>query len=131
MLPIWEHAVKSQWIEHKGKRILYIDISNFHDDVRALEKELSETVRTIGQEMYQQLPHSVLVLVDVRNTHMTQTSNKLISERINDTKQFVRKTAVVGMTGIRKVFLEFFARLAESDTGSFDMPEAAKDWLVR
>jgi len=123
--------MKSLWINHLGKRILYIDISNFNDNVKALDVELAETVASIGQEMYQQPLHSVLVLVDLRNTSMTQTSNKLLSERIKDTKKYVLKTAVVGMTGIRRTFLDFFARLAESDTGSFETPEAAKEWLVR
>ena len=123
--------MKSQWINHLGKRILYIDISNFLENVKALDVELAEAVASIGQEMYQQPLHSVLVLVDLRNTTMTPTSNKLISERINDTKKYIQKTAVVGMTGVRKIFLDFFSRLAESETGSFETPDAAKDWLVK
>jgi hypothetical protein len=123
--------MKSQWIAYHNKRILYIDLSDFKDDMKSLDKELVEAVATVGQEMYQQPLGSVLVLVDLRNTMLTQTANRLLSERIQDTKKFVRRTAVVGMTGIRKMFLDFFARLAESETGSFDEPEAAQDWLIR
>ena len=80
--------------------------------------------------MYTQPLHSVLVLVDLRDTTMTPAAQKLLSERITDTRQYVLRTAVVGMGGIRRIFLDFFSRLAGSDTGAFDEPEAAKKWLV-
>ena len=123
--------MKSQWIDHQGKRILYMDLSNFQDNAKAFEAELTEAVATVGQEMYSQPVHSVLVLVDLRNTSMTQTTQKLLMDRITDTKKYIAKTAVVGMTGVRKLFLDFFARLAGSETGSFEGPETAKEWLAR
>jgi hypothetical protein len=61
---------------------------------------------------------------------MTQTAQVMLSERITDTRKYILRTAVVGMTGIRKLFLDFFSRLAGSETVSFDDPEAAKQWLV-
>jgi hypothetical protein len=122
--------MKSRWVESGEKRILYIDLSNFGDDIPRFEAEITAAVTTIGQEMYQMPERSALVLVDLRNTNLTQTANKLLSERIVDTKKYVRKTAVVGMTGIRKFFLDYFSRLASSETGSFEEPEAAKDWLI-
>jgi hypothetical protein len=99
--------------------------------MKGFEAELNETVATIGQEMYTMPEHSALVLVDLTNTGMTQASNKLLSERVTDTKKYVLRTAVVGMTGIRKMFLDYFARLASSDTGSFEGIEEAKKWLVK
>jgi hypothetical protein len=123
--------MKSKWVEYGGKKILHIDLSNFRSDMRGFEAELNETVATIGQEMYAMPEHSALVLVDLTNTSMTQASNKLLSERVTDTKKYVKKTAVVGMTGIRKVFLDYFARLASSETGGFEGIEEAQKWLVK
>ena len=125
-----ELPMKSRWMEYKGKRILYIDLSDFRQDERSFDEELKFTVETIGQEMYQQLIHSVLVLVDLRNTVMTQKVQTRLTERIKDTRQYVSRTAVIGMTGIRKMFLDFFARLAQSETVPFDTPEAGLDWLT-
>ncbi|HTP09394.1 MAG TPA: hypothetical protein VMP08_14165 [Anaerolineae bacterium] len=122
--------MKSQWINYKDKRILHIDLSNFKEDLKGFEAELTAAVTTIGQEMYQQPPHSVLVLVDLRNTAMTSTAQKMLTERIKDTRQYVKKTAVVGMTGLRRMYLDFFAHIAGSDTAPFDDPESAKEWLV-
>lgn len=123
--------MKSQWIEYQGRPILCMDLSNFEHNIVAFEAELNAAVAAVGPEIHKQPPHSVLVLVDLRNTVMTQKVQTLLTERITDTRQYVWRTAVVGMTGIRRMFLDFFSRLAGSDTGSFNEPEAAKQWLIR
>ena len=123
--------MKSRWVEYDAKSILYIDVSNFKEDIKGFDAELTETVTTIGQKMYEQPLKSVLVLVDLRNTDLTQKANDLLTERIKDTKKYVLRTAVVGLTGFRKVFLNYFAMLASSETGSFEEPESALKWLVR
>jgi hypothetical protein len=123
--------MKSHWAEYGEKNILYVDLSGFGENIRAFDMELTEAVTTIGQRMYEQPLNSVLVLVDLRNTHMTQISNNLLTERIKDTKKYVQRTAVVGLTGIRKMFLDYFSMLASTETGSFEEPEAAIKWLLR
>ena len=123
--------MKSKWIQIQDKRILFMDFSNFREDIRAFEEELNLAVSTIGQEMYQKPLHSVLVLVDLTNTNMNQMTNKLLSERIADTKKFVARTAVIGMTGIRGIFLDYFAQLAGSETVGFENVEAGQKWLLR
>ncbi len=122
--------MKSKWMDYLGQKVLYIDLSNFNDDERSFDEELTQTVTTIGQEMYKMPPYSVPVLVDLRHTKMTSRTQKLVSERITDTRKFVSRTAVIGLTGIRQVFLDFFARLAHSETQPFDTPEAGLEWLV-
>jgi predicted transcriptional regulator len=123
--------MKSHWAVYEEKRILYIDLSNLRGDVHKFDAELTETVATIGQKIYEQPLNSVLVLVDLRNTDLTQKANALLTERIKDTKKYVLRTAVVGLTGIRKVFLDYFAMLASSETGSFEEHESAMEWLVQ
>ncbi len=117
-------------MEYMGQRILYIDLSNFKNDERGFDEELTQTVTTIGQEMYQRQLYSVPVLVDLRNTVMSSRIQKLLSERITDTRKYVSRTAVIGLTGLRQIFLDFFSRLAHSETMPFDTPEAGLDWLV-
>jgi hypothetical protein len=117
-------------MDYKGSRILYIDLSDFRQDEKGFDEELRQTVETLGQEMYQRPIHSVPVLVDLRNTTMTQKVQTRLMDRITDTRKYVSRTAVVGMTGFRKVFLDFFSHLAQSETMPFDTPEAGLDWLV-
>jgi hypothetical protein len=123
--------MKSHWAEHEEKNILYMDLSNFHEDTMGFEEEITTAIKILGPKMYEQLPSSVLVLVDLRNTTMSQKATTFLSEAIKDTKKYVRRTAVVGMTGIRKMFLDYFSMLASSETGSFEDPESALKWLVR
>jgi hypothetical protein len=123
--------MKSKWVEFQQQRIFYIDLSNFKEDERSFTAELDEIVSTLGQEMYTQPLHSVLVLVDIRNTVITQRVQALLSERIEDTRKYVKKTAVIGMHGIRGIFLDYFARLAGSHTVGFEDPEAGKKWLIK
>lgn len=123
--------MKSSWIEYQGTKILYINLANLGDDIPAFDLEITDTIKELGPAMFQQPENSVLVLVDVRNTSLSQQANKLLSERIVETKKYVAKTAVVGMTGVRRFFLDYFARLSGSDTEAFDEPEAAKRWLVK
>lgn len=122
--------MESLWIEYQGKRIFYIDLANFMNDDAGFEARLKDLVAR-GQDMYSQPPHTVLCLVDLRGTKMTPRVQKLLSTVINDTNKYIRKTAVIGMTGFRGVFLDFFGRLANSDTQGFDDPEDGKKWLVR
>ena len=98
---------------------------------RSIRVELAEGIADTGAEVYQQPLHSMLVLVDLTNTAMTKTSNQLLSDAIVDTKKYILRTAVVGLTGFRKVFLDYFGRLAASETEAFDDLESAKKWLVR
>jgi hypothetical protein len=122
--------MKSHWAEYEGKSILFIDLSNLKTDIKKFDEEITEAITILGQKMYEQPQHSVLVLVDLRNTTLTQTANTMLSERIKDTKKYVLKTAVVGLTGFRKTFLDYFSMLASSETGSFEETEAAIQWLV-
>ena len=123
--------MKSKWAELQGKRILFIDLSGFGVNDSAVDTELSQTISTIGQEIYAQPLKSVLVLVDLRDTAITQHVSKLISERIADTRKYVRKTAVLGMSGIRGIFLDYYGRLAGSDTAGFDNLKSAEEWLLK
>jgi hypothetical protein len=122
--------MKSKWIEYQARQILYIDLSNFRDDVEGFRVEIEASMQINGPEMYRQPLHSVLVLVDLSNTGLTRVTNKMLSDTITETKKYIARTAVVGMTGIRKIFLDYFGRLADSETASFDDPETAKHWLV-
>jgi hypothetical protein len=122
--------MKSKWVEVGDKRILHMDLSNFQYDEFGFKSELNQAISTLGADMYQQPLHSVLVLVDLTNTKLTNTANQLLSERIADTKKYVARSAIVGMTGIRGIFLDYFARLAGSETVGFEKIDDAMQWLV-
>ena len=121
----------SSWIEYEGKQIFCINLSGFKNDEKALDDELTNTIGNVGQGLNNIPIHSALVMVDLRDTSMSRHVQQRISERISETKKYIRKTAVIGLVGIRRVFLDYFARIAGLETVGFDNPESAMIWLVK
>ena len=112
-----------QWIEHKGKRILFCNFSNFNENqylegVDEMEKEL----------MAQQKGSQILHIVDVTNSTMTQKT----SDRGKKTVEILKNTgiatltAMVGITGIKKII----AKAISKDVFFANDLETAKDWLI-
>ncbi len=119
------------WIEFEGKQIFYVNLAGFKTDENALETELDQTIGNIGIGWANTPLGTALVLVDLRETNISRKVQRRIMDRIAETRKYIRKTAVVGLSGIRRVFLDLFARSSTVETVGFDDPEAAKRWLVK
>ncbi len=121
----------AHWVEFEGKRIFYVDLAGFKTNEQALDEELNRTIGNIGEGWENTPLGTALVLVDLRGTNITRGVQRRIMERIAVTQKYIRKTAVVGLSGLRRVFLDLFARSAAVQTVGFEDPEAAKKWLVK
>ena len=118
--------MKSRWLEHKGKRIFYCDWSDFGYDVSALEAEVDECNRlTLAQPR-----NSMLSIVDVRGTVASKEAMQVFKSSSAKSKPFVRKSAVIGITGYKKVLLEAVSAFSGQSFGIFNDLEEAKDWVV-
>jgi len=118
--------MRSNWIEHKGKKIFYQNFSNNFYNSAAVKAELAEVQKIV---MAQPLD-SVLVLSDFRDTNV---GNDLISSMNNAsaaTKAYVRKTAVLGVTGVKRKLADLLTALTGQPLKYFDDIESAKNWLV-
>lgn len=118
--------VKSRWIEHKGKRIFFADYSGFQDFEAFKEEADNSTSITISQP-----DDSVLLLVDVTDTIGNPEMVDYITKSANKDKEKMKKTAVVGVSGYRRIFLRAVVRLTGMAVKPFDDIEEAKDWLVQ
>ena len=118
--------MKSKWVEHKGKNIFHIDLSNFQGDHEALKNELEEAslVTTSQPE------NSVLVITDVRNTLVSGAVLKIATDSSAKTTKYVRKTAIIGIKRIRRYFVDSVSALTGQKFSTFDTIEDAMDWLV-
>ncbi len=119
--------MKTQWIHHKGKRVLLADFSNFGMNVADAQKEMDEAVRLARAE-----PHdSVCTLTDVRGTKGSPemfAAMRATSERITP---YAKRRAVVGIAGAQRVFLDIINKLAgKKSLVTFDDIDKARDWLV-
>jgi hypothetical protein len=118
--------MKSRWIVHKGVVILYGDFSGFQKDVKGLRAE----VDAADAEILRKPKGSVLAIADLTGTVTTGEVVELFKASATKTKDFIRKQAVVGVTGIQKVLARAVAFFSGQSMHLFDSVDQAKDWLA-
>ena len=118
--------MRSTWIEHKGKKIFYQDFSrNFYNSA-VVKTELEEVQKiVIAQPM-----NSVLVLSDFRDTNVGTDLLTAMNTASAATKAHVNKTAVLGVTGMKRKLADLLTAVTGQPLRYFDNLEAAKDWLA-
>lgn len=118
--------MRSTWIEHKGKRIFYQDFSkNFYNSA-AVKTELSEVQKIVTA----QPKDSLLVLSDFRDTTVGSDLLSSMNAASAATKAYVHKTAVLGVTGMKRTLADLLTALTGQALKYFDDIEAAKNWLA-
>jgi hypothetical protein len=93
-----------------------------------LEKEVSEVKTYMSQN---KVNDDMLVLVDTTGTLVSPEVLKLFKEISLQSTQFKTKTAILGMTGPRRVFLDLVAKFAKTSAMPFDDIQSAKEWLIK
>ena len=118
--------MRSHWIEHKGKKIFYQDFSGQFYNSAAVKAELSE-VRNV---VLSQPQNSVRVLSDFRDTNVGSDLLTVMNTASADTKLYVYKTAVLGVTGMKRKLADLLTALTGQPLKYFDDMEAPKRWLA-
>ncbi|HXF84116.1 MAG TPA: hypothetical protein VNK49_01900 [Anaerolineales bacterium] len=118
--------MRSTWIEYKGKKIFYQDFSKLFYNSAAVKAELEEVQKVVTAQPL----NSVLVLSDFRDTHVGSDLLPLMNAASAATKAYVRKTAVLGVVGIKRKLADLLTMLTGQPLKYFDDIESAKQWLV-
>lgn len=118
-----EERVK--FIEHKGEKILFIDMSNL------LEKEVLEVIDYAKRIIRSQPENSLLTLTDLTHTRYNVEVVSAMQEYTSGNKPFVKKAAVLGINPIKRIILNKIMEFSKRDLIAFDSIEKAKDWLVK
>jgi hypothetical protein len=118
--------MRSNWIEHRGKQILYQDFSKNFFNSAAVKAELEEVQKIVRAEPL----NSVLVLSDFRDTNVGSDLLAAMNSASEATKSHVYKTAVLGVTGMKRKLADLLTALTGQPLKYFDDIEAAKNWLV-
>lgn len=119
--------MKSKWIQYNDKQIFYQDFSNIFFNEKAVIEELNEVQAIV----LNQPPRSTLVLSNFSNTEITTKLMPLLNNASNQTKDHVRRTAVIGVTGIKHALGELLSRITGQELMYFDNEIDAKEWLVK
>ena len=111
-------------MDHKGKKILYIDFSRMSID------ELKTEVASVESIICSMPKDSVLSFVDVRGSYGTTEAMNIMKGLTAKTKTHVHKRAVIGVTIVQKVLLKAINQFSGQETVPFDSVDKALDWLV-
>jgi hypothetical protein len=118
--------MRSQWIEYKGKKIFYQDFSKLFYNSTAAKAELAEVQKIVKA----QPQGSALILTDMRDTNVGSDLLPAMNAASAATKAYVRKTAVLGVTGTKRKLADLLTSLTGQPLKYFDDMESAKDWLT-
>ena len=118
--------MRSNWIEHKGKRIFYQDFSKHFYNSAAVKTELADVQKVVLAEPQ----NSVLVLSDMRDTNIGSDLLPAMNAASSATKSHVRKTAVLGVAGMKRKLADLLTALTGQPLKYFDDIDSAKDWLI-
>jgi hypothetical protein len=118
--------MRSSWIDYKGQKIFYQDFSKQFYNSPAVKAELAEVQKVVLAEPL----NSVLVLSDMRDTNIGSDLLPAMNTASAATKNHVRKTAVLGVTGMKRKLADLLTALTGQQLKYFDDMESAKRWLI-
>lgn len=112
-------------IVYKGKTIYYFD----HEGLRG--EALLENIKAGNNMILQAESRDILTLANFTDTYasdeilkyLTGPDSKMASKKI-------KKSAVLGVTGIKKIFLNMYNLVSHTAAKPFDDLESAKEYLV-
>ena len=119
--------MRSQWIEHKGEKLLLIDVANLTHDYDALRAELESLVLLLQK----QPRTSVLAVADLRGTHLNNNALLALMGNAPMAAPYFRKSAlVIELNHARRIVLDTIGQFVGHLPKRFETLEEAKDWLV-
>ncbi len=118
--------MRSEWIEYKGKQIFYQNFSRNFYNAAAVKAELDEVQKIV----ISQPVNSTLVLSDFRDTNVGSELLSQMNAASAATKAHVHKTAVLGVTGMKRKLADLLIAITGQPLKYFDDIESAKNWLT-
>jgi len=112
------------FVDHRGARILVFDISNAQPD---------ETIAAITEAkgiIAGESKGSVRLLTEVTGASFNDASSSAMKSFVEHNSPYVKASAVVGVTGLKKIIYMVMVRAAGRNIRTFDTADAAKDWLA-
>lgn len=120
---------RAQWIEHKGRRILFCNYAHIRE-----EEEFLQALAETETEVLRQAPGTfILMLIDATGALITPA----VTERARKLAAAARKrdipsspTAIVGISSPAQKAVLLAMQFMRPDLRTAENIEAAKDWLV-
>jgi hypothetical protein len=120
-----EAKVRMKWINYKGHEILLDDYTN------VLPDQFAPLVKRITELTFQSGKKEILLIVDVTGAFANKEAVNAFSESGKKSKILIKKTAVLGITGVKKIFLNIVNKFTNLNAKPFNTIEEAKEYLIK
>ena len=117
--------MKSCWETYKGKQIFFA-----HYDHMSIAEYRAE-IEAVEQELFKRPQNSVLLLMDTAGVILSPEALNLAKNTALRSRPYIRKAAILGMGGPRKVLLDIVAKFSGVNVTGFDSLEQAKEHLAQ
>jgi hypothetical protein len=115
---------RSKFIGHKGKQIYQLDCSTCQpEDYLPMIAECARNVQSQPEK-------SVLTLTIAGGGRFDKDTITELMTLTRDNEPYVRKSAIVGISGLQKIVLQTVSAFSKREFKLFDDLEQAKDYLV-
>ncbi len=114
----------SGWETSQGKKYFFCRYSKM-----TLEELKAESIE-VEKECILQPEKSMLLLVDVSGMIISPAVFDVLQKLASDLKNRLIKTAVLGVTGVRRNMLDLMIKLTGLSIHSFESKAEAVDWLL-
>ncbi len=115
---------KINYIDYKGKTILYINFSKCHP--RDIQPIIEEAKKVAAH----QSPGTVLTLTNVADMMFDKKTNDKMKDLATHNHLFTKAEAVIGATGVLKVIFDAIVLSGKGKVKLFDDMLSAKEWLA-
>jgi hypothetical protein len=114
-----------QWLQYKGKRILYMDIATPSNE------ELIDITERVKKVIVNESPESVLCLVDVNGGKFNNDISRTIKEFAKFCDPYIKVSASIGVEGLMKLIHNAIIMFTGNKSlVTKNSKEEALDWLV-
>jgi len=115
----------AQFVTHRGKQILLIDLSNYSSD------NVGRIFRTIPDLVTTHPLASVLILSDFTGASFDEEAIRVMQQTAVFDKPYIKKSAFVGTENFPPFFAEDLSRFSHREFLAFKTRDEALAWLAK
>jgi hypothetical protein len=121
-----------RWIEHKGRKILFIDYTNLRASDPAQKIEIRETLKKL-MEIAGTLKEKTLFLTDATNAIPDKETLDMLKKvaAFTNSNRLVEKECIVGLASVQHVLMNVINFVSKAKLSMFDSTEKALEWLTK
>ena len=111
-------------VEHKGKHVLLVDVSN------CTAEQVASAARLVPSFVEAQAKGSVLLLADFSGAVFDKAAIEVLKQATVFVRPHLKKSAWVGTESLPKVFYDNIKAFSQRSLPTFKTREEAMDWLA-